>query len=324
MYTYSFIQWLLFFYIYCFFGWCFESTYVSIRTKEIVNRGFLAGPYLPIYGSGAICVLFAALPFRNSPVEVYFVGLFAATALELVTGIVMESLFKVRYWDYTPKKFNYKGHICLSSSIAWGAFSVAMVYGFHKPVEQFVLLLPEWVVRYGTFVITVIFAGDFAISFKTAMELRDVLIAAAKVKNELRLMKKRAEVIEAFMADEAEQRKEAFAENAAKMQAELKEIRTKEQLRIENLKQKLTLGADKIALLRRNPSAHLSEDSAMFESIKHGFLHLKKGVMKTDELREKVLEELLIKILETEQSLKTEVGEKVQRVKQVITSQKEG
>lgn len=315
MYTYSFIQWLLFFYIYCFFGWCFESAYVSAKKRQLVNRGFLNGPFLPIYGSGAITVLFAALPFQKYPVAVYFVGLFAATLLELVTGIVMESLFKVRYWDYSYQKFQYKGYICLSSSIAWGFFSVAMVYGFHKPVERFVLGLPQNIVTFGTFVLTVIIAADFATSFKTALELRDMLIALEKAKNELRLMRKRMEVIEAVLADEAKQHKEQFVEKKEQIAEkkeqfitegkeqllkELEELRKKEFAGVEKVKQKLSVGRDKIQMLRRNPSAHSIQDySQSFELLKEGFGEMKEYFKSKEEsIKEKTIDKMAERILE--------------------------
>ena len=98
MYTYTWYQWLAFFYVYCFLGWIFESTYVSLKQKRLVNRGFLRLPMLPLYGSGAVMMLWVSLPVRDSLPLVYISGFIAATALEYVTGAVMERLFKVRYW----------------------------------------------------------------------------------------------------------------------------------------------------------------------------------------------------------------------------------
>lgn len=65
MYTYSIIQWLFFFYFYCFVGWCIETTYVSLHQKRLVNRGFMRGPFLPLYGSGAVMMLLVSMPFRE-------------------------------------------------------------------------------------------------------------------------------------------------------------------------------------------------------------------------------------------------------------------
>lgn len=109
---------LLYFFFYSFVGWIWESSYVSILTKRLTNRGFLTGPMLPIYGIGAVVMLCATYPVQSSDVGIFLLGLIAATMLEYVTGVVMEALFQVRYWDYSDKKFNIQGHICLSSSLA--------------------------------------------------------------------------------------------------------------------------------------------------------------------------------------------------------------
>ena len=90
MYTYTWYQWLAFFYVYCFLGWIFESTYVSLKQKRLVNRGFLRLPMLPLYGSGAVMMLWVSLPVRDSLPLVYISGFIAATALEYVTGAVMD------------------------------------------------------------------------------------------------------------------------------------------------------------------------------------------------------------------------------------------
>ena len=108
-FQYNLAQWLLFFYIYCFFGWCIESAYVSIHKKKFVNRGFMRGPFLPLYGSGAVMMLFVTIPVRDSLVLTYIFGAIGATILEYITGACMEALFKVRYWDYSHKPFNIHG-----------------------------------------------------------------------------------------------------------------------------------------------------------------------------------------------------------------------
>ena len=97
---------LLYFFFYSFVGWIWESSYVSILTKRLTNRGFLTGPMLPIYGSGAVVMLCATYPVQSSDIGIFLLGIIAATILEYVTGVVMETLFQVRYWDYSDKKFN--------------------------------------------------------------------------------------------------------------------------------------------------------------------------------------------------------------------------
>lgn len=214
MYQYSVIQWLFFFYFYCFFGWVFESTFVSLKSRKFVNRGFMRGPFLPIYGSGAIMMLVVSMPFQDHIFLTYIAGCVGATALELVTGILMESLFKVRYWDYSDQKFNYKGHICLSSTMAWGFLTILMTEFVHRGVEQAVSLIPYRVVTVVTLVLTVYIIIDFTLSFKAAMDLRDVLIGLEKAKQEMERIQKRLDVLIAVTNEEIETRRQ---ENSMRM-----------------------------------------------------------------------------------------------------------
>ena len=134
MHFYTTGQWVLLFFFYCFCGWVWESCYVSACKRQWVNRGFLHGPLLPIYGSGAIIILFVTLPVEQDLRLVFLLGMIAATVLEYVTGAEMERLFKVRYWDYSHHRFNLNGHICLTSSLAWGFFSILLVRFIHPPI----------------------------------------------------------------------------------------------------------------------------------------------------------------------------------------------
>lgn len=89
---YTFSTWLFFFYFYCFLGWVWETCYVSVLKAKWVNRGFMRGPFLPIYGSGAVVVLIFTLPFRTNAGLVFLVGMTSATLLEYFTGVAMEKL----------------------------------------------------------------------------------------------------------------------------------------------------------------------------------------------------------------------------------------
>lgn len=185
MYSYHFKEWLSFFYFYCICGWIFESTYVSLKSRQFTNRGFLRGPWLPIYGSGAITVLWLTLPVQNNPWLVYFAGAIGATILEFFTGEAMVRIFKVRYWDYSDQKLQYKGHICLSSTIAWGFLSLLMVYVIHQPVERLLSGFHEEVLSVMTFLITVLFVYDFTESLHKALDLRAMLIQAENLKKQM-------------------------------------------------------------------------------------------------------------------------------------------
>lgn len=223
MYQYSVIQWLFFFYFYCFFGWCFESSYVSIKSRHLTNRGFMRGPFLPLYGSGAIMMLVVSMPFQDNLFLVYVAGFIGATALEYITGVTMENLFKVRYWDYSGKPFNFQGHICLSSSVAWGFLTILMTEVVHKPFEYLVLSIPSGVLTVVTCVLTAGIAGDFALSFKAALDLRDVLIRMEKAKEELMHIQKRLDVIIAFTGEELSGYKEGVIVRMEDLRAAIEE-----------------------------------------------------------------------------------------------------
>ena len=198
---YTVFEWLLFFYTYSFLGWVFESCYVSIRKKRWVNRGFLKGPFLPIYGGGAVMMLFVSYPFKENLILTFFSGAVGATLLELVTGMLLEAIFKVRYWDYSNQKFNYKGHICLSSTIAWGFLTIGMNEVLHPGIIGILALLPERPVRIVMGLVTCFLLTDITISVREALDLRNLLVGMEDMRKEMLLMRRRVDVIIACMDD---------------------------------------------------------------------------------------------------------------------------
>lgn len=224
MYHYAFRQWLVFFYFYCICGWLYESTLVSIKNKKLTNRGFMKGPWIPLYGSGAVIVLFSTLPFWHSPAAVFVVGMISATILEYVTGVMMMKLFKVRYWDYSYMKVQFQGHICLLASLVWGGFSLLMVYVVHRRVEKLIFMIPGEIVSILTFVITVLFVFDFANAFRDAMDLRRLLIQMENLKQQLdeMLFEKQREWVEHI-----EERHEKIIEKRTEVERKMEDLREK-------------------------------------------------------------------------------------------------
>lgn len=210
---YEWWQWLLYFYVYCFAGWIWECLYVSVRTGKFVNRGFLHLPLLPLYGSGAVVVLFSSLPFKSHAVLVFGAGMAAATLLELVTGLSMETLYKVKYWDYSDCFMNFKGVICLKASLCWGVFSLLMVGVVHVRVENLLAPLPVTWVMAGEAVLTAAVTYDFYVSNREALQLARVLSAMEKAKQEME------EELRKLEAELEEQKKQ--------MEAQLQQAREK-------------------------------------------------------------------------------------------------
>ena len=175
VYEYSLWQWVLVFYLYCFLGWCFESTVVSVQQRHFVNRGFLRGPMLPIYGFGATILLHVSLPLYDKPAALFFASMIAATAFEYVVGVIMEKLFKVKYWDYSTHRFQFQGRICLQSSLCWGFLGLILARVIHPPVEWIVVGLPFAALVIVDILLTAGFASDVVVSVRTALDLAKLL-----------------------------------------------------------------------------------------------------------------------------------------------------
>ena len=181
----SSLSWLMYFFIYSFAGWVWESCYVSVKEHRLVNRGFIRGPFLPLYGSGALLMLAVSEPFQHRPVLMFFAGSICATVLEYLTGAVMETLFRIRYWDYSHLKFNLNGYISLSSSILWGVFTILLAEYVHPFVQSLLSPVPLPVRNTVLTVVFVLFSADFFISFRTALQFRKVLEKLAQARLEL-------------------------------------------------------------------------------------------------------------------------------------------
>jgi uncharacterized membrane protein len=229
--AYTADQWVLFFFFYCLCGWVWESCYVSIRQRRWVNRGFLHGPLLPIYGSGAILILLFTLPVRNHFVLLYLCGAAAATLLEYVTGAAMERLFKVRYWDYSKQKLNMNGYICLSSSIAWGFFSILLVKLLHPPIARLVLSIPTVFTAPLALALVAAFTVDTVQSVQAALDLRAMLEKLTEENEELRRLARRVEIVSAFAEEDLQKFRDRTQVERILLQDRLKAERQK---RMEN------------------------------------------------------------------------------------------
>lgn len=185
MYLYTWYQWLMFFFIYCFIGWIIESTYVSFKSRHFINRGFLRIPLLPLYGSGAIIMLWLSLPVKGNLILVFLSGMIWASLLEYATGYIMERLFKMKYWDYSNNPFNLNGYICLGTSIAWGFLTLLLTEVVHRPLEWLILQFHPLTTMIIVSILGIIFVADTVHSTKEALDLGHILEAMTKLKAEL-------------------------------------------------------------------------------------------------------------------------------------------
>ena len=213
MQSYHLTQWVLFFFIYSFIGWVWECCFVSVRKRRWVNRGFIYGPMLPIYGFGALAVLISTIRVRDSIPLIFLFGMVGATLLEYVTGAVMERLFNVKYWDYSNQKFNLNGYICLTSSLGWGLFSVLLVKFVHVPIEGAVLKIPTIIAEGIAFVLTVAAAVDVTQSFNDAMDLKRILAQLEESKKQIRKIQEKLKVASEEFVEDYRQRAGEFVED---------------------------------------------------------------------------------------------------------------
>lgn len=129
------------FIIYSILGWLVESIYMSFCNRKITNRGFGKGPFCPIYGFGAVIGYLILCPLKNNHILLYIVGAVLATTFEFIVGKLMIKFLGELWWDYNEKPLNYKGIICLESSIAWGFYAIGVVCFLHSRVLETVDIL---------------------------------------------------------------------------------------------------------------------------------------------------------------------------------------
>ena len=134
---------VLFFFIYSFLGWICECIYCSIPAKKVINRGFLLGPYCPIYGFGALLVIHFLRPFTNHIIPLYIAGVIVTSILEYFTSWLMEKLFDTKWWDYSTYPFNINGRVCLKNSLLFGIMVLFVYYVVHPRIVHFVIGIPH-------------------------------------------------------------------------------------------------------------------------------------------------------------------------------------
>mgnify|MGYP000793192424 CR=1 FL=1 len=160
--VYHIIQWFL---IYSILGWVVESIYMSICNRKLTNRGFVRGPICPIYGVGALTVYFLLRPVDHNLYLLYLMGCIIPTLLEYGTALLMLKIFGEVWWDYSQKPFNYKGILCLESTLAWGVLALFIFGVFNRYVEGAVKMLDVRVAYAAGTIIVITYLIDFTWQF---------------------------------------------------------------------------------------------------------------------------------------------------------------
>lgn len=150
---------VLYFTIYSFLGWVCESTYCSIGQKKLVNRGFLNGPFCPIYGFGALLVITILSPFVNNIPILFIASIIVTSVLEYITSFILEKLFHMSWWDYSTYKFNIHGRVCLKNSLMFGVMSLFVMLVVHPAIDNFVTRINTKV----AFILSILFGTYFIV-----------------------------------------------------------------------------------------------------------------------------------------------------------------
>lgn len=184
-----FVKYVLLFFIYSFVGWLYETVLCSVEERKFINRGFLRGPYCPVYGFGAIIDILVLNNIDNIFV-LFFAGVILTCSLEYFTSWLLEKLFDARWWDYSYMKFNIKGRICLLGAIVFGLFSVLLIKLLHPFVMSLINKIDYGYLVFSTILITLIFIADLVITVNRLLifnnklkELQEFLVSKKLISN---------------------------------------------------------------------------------------------------------------------------------------------
>lgn len=174
----------LIFLIYSFIGYICEIIFSSFAQRKLVNRGFLCGPYCPIYGIGGLFILFVLLRFKEDPVAVFVIGAIITSALEYFTSFLLEKIFHNKWWDYSSYKFNIHGRICLQNSLLFGLGALVVIYVGDPVITNMLAKLSTKTINVIAICAAIIFIGDCIYSFVVAYNLRNRIIICEELKSQ--------------------------------------------------------------------------------------------------------------------------------------------
>lgn len=174
------------FFTYAFFGWCAEVLYAALIEGKFVNRGFLSGPYCPIYGFGVIAVVNLMEPIHHNIFLLFIGSVFVTSTIELLTGFILEKIFRQRWWDYSDKPFNIEGYICPLFSLMWGLACLIVVDRIHPMVLGLINIIPNMLAVIILIVFTVAFIIDIVATANTIFKLNKKMARIEELSGKIR------------------------------------------------------------------------------------------------------------------------------------------
>lgn len=152
------------FIIYSFFGWIFECIHMALTTKEVVNRGFLFGPVIPVYGVGLSLIVSLLIKFKSNFIIFLILSFILIAILEYLVSFILEKIFKIRWWDYSDKKFNLNGRICLNTMIIFIIGAIFITYLVHPLIYKVLISLPSSIQTIIFIILLILFVLDVTFS----------------------------------------------------------------------------------------------------------------------------------------------------------------
>ena len=177
---YSVKELFIIFMIYSFIGWVIEVIWAIIKDKKIINRGFLIGPYLPIYGVGGILMTLLLNRYINDVFPLFIMSIVLFSILEYFTSYILEKLFNARWWDYTKYKFNINGRICLETMVPFGFIGLFAMKIFNPFLYKCITSTPDNIINIMFVILLVIFLFDLSISLNVMVKIKGTIKKAKK------------------------------------------------------------------------------------------------------------------------------------------------
>ena len=157
---------ILFFFVYSFLGWCLEVICKLITEKRFINRGILIGPICPIYGYGVLIMTLFFRKYLNDPITLFILIIVSCSILEYFTSYFLEKVYHTRWWDYSTKKFNINGRICLETMIPFGILGLLIMNYMNPIVFNLLNILPNYLIYILSTIFLITYIIDNIISCK--------------------------------------------------------------------------------------------------------------------------------------------------------------
>lgn len=241
--TFYDVVWI--FIIYAFIGWCTEVSYAALDAGIFVNRGFLNGPYCPIYGCGVLTIIVALTPLKSN-LLILFAGSFLLTSiLEYITGYILEKVFHNKWWDYSDKPFNIRGYVCLKFSIFWGLACSFIMLVLHPIIFRFIRMIPKTLGIVLLVIIMTAFVVDCIVTVTTILKFNKRLKVMDEVAGKLKVISNEIGENIYENVSEAIEKKEDFEESHEELISDLTQKKNKLTENVENSYQKLNTSVQK-------------------------------------------------------------------------------